>query len=282
MYEEIDPSGDLLIIITPSTEPLAPWPCPNERLAIEDEENGDKLADKDQAMEVEGHGGEEERVSSVDESMPSDQPSETAEPTPSETEDLSASAEAEESQLSLKVSSKHLCLASRRFGRMLTGDWAEAHTVHEDGLRHVEIEGFDPEAYKIIMHAIHGNYRKVPRKVDDLDLLLQLALIVDDLDCHESIELLCDTWLEKWKAVEIHQVDRVLIIWIFISSVLRHEPIFVRATYQAIVSSPVPVPTLGLPIRDHVVSTFSRVSKPTLNAVLTFVQKRSITGEKLR
>ncbi|KAH8904940.1 hypothetical protein BR93DRAFT_979644 [Coniochaeta sp. PMI_546] len=179
-----------------------------------------------------------------------------------EVQDHSSPPAAEQS--SFKVSSKHLSLASRRFKAMLAGDWSEAHTIHDDGLRHVEVEGFNPEAYKIIMNAIHGNYRGVPRQIHDLELLSQLALIVDDLDCLEAVEILCDLWLQGWWEQE-DVVNRRLILMIFISSVFRHGIIFERATYIAIMASEEPIPSLGLPIHDHILNKINETREYAVN-----------------
>lgn len=66
------------------------------------------------------------------------------------------------------VSSKHLCLASPRFRKMLTGDWLEAKPIYPDGRRHVSMEGFCVDALMTVMNVIHGinkNKIDVPRAV---------------------------------------------------------------------------------------------------------------------
>jgi hypothetical protein len=252
MYEEIDPSGDLLIIVVPPTEPLAVWPFPDGEYS---DDESDTSADDDEEMDESGDS--EGSSNSEDDEMDTDTEEPEAEPLPIETEEPASAPTPEE--LRLKVSSKHLCLASRRFQRMLTGQWIEANTVYDDGLRHVEIEGFHPEAYRIVMNAIHGNYRQVPRQIDDLDLLAKLALVIDDLECHEAVEINFDYWISGCNA-ECRKFDRDLFLWIFISSVFRQAEIFERATYTAIVKGTEPIPSLGLPIRDQVLREWSATS----------------------
>lgn len=255
MYEEIDPDGDLFLVLSPPVEPLAVWPFETDKIGSYDlnvkDEEGESIQFPNSLYARSGSPNDENELRGLIPEPWPDSPKEEGLST-GEIQDCSPPPAAEQSRF--KVSSKHLSLASRRFKAMLAGDWSEAHTVHDDGLRHVEVEGFNPEAYKIIMNAIHGNYRRVPRQIHDLELLSQLALIVDDLDCLEAVEILCDLWLRGWW-VQKDVVDRSLILMIFISSVFRHGIIFERATFIAIMASEEPIPSLGLPIRDHILST---------------------------
>jgi hypothetical protein len=34
--------------------------------------------------------------------------------------------------------------------------------VHSDGMKHVEIEGFDREAFETVLHLIHLNHDQIP------------------------------------------------------------------------------------------------------------------------
>jgi hypothetical protein len=155
-------------------------------------------------------------------------------------------------QLQLKVSSKHLMVASPRFKKMLSGDWVEAKTIHPDGYRHVELEGFDPEGTQIVLNILHGKTRRVPRTVD-LELLAKIAVVVDDLECHEEVEVFSDMWIAKSRASVPIEYDRDLILGILVASVFRKPDLFKSTTRTAILWSPSPIQTLGLPIRQSVV-----------------------------
>lgn len=149
--------------------------------------------------------------------------------------------------LSFKVSSKHVSLASRRFRKMLSGEWTEATTVHPDGCRHVELKGFNSEATNVVLSIIHGKTRSVPRSVG-FDLLVMIALLVDDLECHEEVEVFSDMWIEGLRADLPLEWGQDVIPWILVSSVFRKPKIFQTATRTAIVHSPDSIDSLGLPI----------------------------------
>jgi hypothetical protein len=146
-----------------------------------------------------------------------------------------------------EVSSKHVSLASRRFRKMLSGEWMEATTVHPDGCRHVELKGFNSEATNVVLSIIHGKTRSVSRSVD-FDLLVKIAILVDDLECHEEVEVFSDMWIEERRADLPLEWSQDVIPWILVSSVFRKPKIFQTATRTAILHSPDPMDSLGLPI----------------------------------
>lgn len=209
---DVDPGGDLKIVLSLLAQPFAPCKCDKELLP--------KSNDGEEAHHI-------GNVSSAtqDESLPHtpDQPPE----------------------LVSKVSSKHLTLASRRFKKMLGGDWIEARTFHPDGCRHVNMEGLDPTALKILMNIIHGKTRKVPRSVD-LELLAKIAVVVDDLECLEEVELFADMWLEGKSIPD--EMTRDLIMWILISATFQQHELLRQTTRTAILCGTGPFESLGLPI----------------------------------
>lgn len=177
--------------------------------------------------------------------------------------------EAEE-ELRVLVSSKHLMNASKRFKTMLTGGWVEATVVHSDGLRHVEMEGFDIDAFLVVMHILHHKNLKVPRTVN-LEGLAKIAVVVDDLDCVEAILPWKDKWLTKWRTTDpsLRSFGRDLIFWIMISAVFGLPKFFTVATKTAICYGAGPLPTLGLPIRKTVIGKLRLRDPYGTNSTLT-------------
>lgn len=92
-----------------------------------------------------------------------------------------------------KVSSKHLCLVSPRFKIMLTGRWREATTIYPDGMRHVDMEGFHPDAFEIVMNILHCHNDEVAQ-VLSLESLAQICMVVDDLQCHRAVHAFSQIW----------------------------------------------------------------------------------------
>jgi len=229
MYDEADPSGDLLITLLPSSEPFA----------TEAEESCSTLSE-DFFLAAAGLDSLEMWDLEEDDDDIGDEP----EP------------------LRIKVSSKRLCQAAARFKKMLTGPWIEATTVYDDGLRHIDMDGFDVDAFRVVMHVIHGNDSRVPSVVD-LDTLVKIALVVDDLHCAEAVAAFAALWISGVRMQLPDVCNRDLVLWIFVSYTLRLLDIFHTATSTAMFNSQGPIPTYGLPIRQGIVGKYT-TSPPCL------------------
>jgi hypothetical protein len=154
---------------------------------------------------------------------------------------------------SFKVSSKHLMLASQRFKKMLTGGWSEATTVYSDGCRHVDLEhdNFDPEALQILLHTIHGKTSMIPRFID-LEMLAKVAVLVDDFECYEELEIISDIRIRKLECSLPTDYNRDVVLWILICGVFHKPTLFERVTSIAITHGSGLFETLNLPISEPV------------------------------
>lgn len=242
MIREIDPDGDLLIALTPSSEPFADE-------ALFDAEAGDQK-DCTEFGDI-----EPETEESPLDNMP---------PAPDMVQDASMT-EPEQiddpvpQTFQFKVSSKNMASSSRRFKKMLSGVWLEATTIHTDGMRHVDMEGFDAEAFTIVMYLIHGRNRKdvVPREVE-LEMLAKIAVVTDDLGCYDAVALASEVWLEALKSTlnaASKQYNRTMIISLVIVCVFADSTRFNNCVRTAVWESRGPIPTMGLPIPGRVVGT---------------------------
>jgi hypothetical protein len=155
-------------------------------------------------------------------------------------------------EIRVRVSSRHLTLASPYFKRMLKGDWKEGCTLTADGCVSVRVMDCDPESLMIIMNIIHGHTRKVPRSVS-LDMLTKIAVLIDYYECAEAVELFTDTWIDYLKGPLPTTYGRSLILWTCISWVFRKSALFKTVTTVAQMQSYEPIQTLGLPIPQSIV-----------------------------
>ncbi|KAF5558002.1 integral membrane protein [Fusarium napiforme] len=151
-------------------------------------------------------------------------------------------------------SKKHLTLACRRAAKLFSSQFKEA-SVESDGLYHWKFEGiFDAEAFELVLKIIHGKTRDVPRSVK-LDLLSDIATIVDDLECHEAVAFFSTNWLFGW-TVEWLQPgqlrDKPLAQVILASFVFEHASLFQTYTKMAIRHNIDVISTYDLPIRADV------------------------------
>jgi hypothetical protein len=130
------------------------------------------------------------------------------------------------------VSGNHLSLASSYFEKMFAGPFTEGKPDHS-GLRQVSASDWDPEAFNIILTVLHGYHRDVPRSLS-LEMLAKLAMIVDYYQCHESIELYADIWLQRLKPNIPTVYGQDCILCLFISWVFVQPDIFQQMTRLAL------------------------------------------------
>lgn len=179
-------------------------------------------------------------------------------PKPDTEMEASAISEEEKASISsencvrIRVSSKHLILASSYFKRNLESGMSESHVLNSEGRVNIPMKDWDPEATLIVMNIIHGRTRKVPRRVD-FDLLTKIAILVDYLDCHEAIEPFSDMWIQSLNESVTYTYSKELVQWLCVSDIFQKERMFRDLTYEAIRQAKGPIETLGLPIRESLV-----------------------------
>lgn len=158
--------------------------------------------------------------------------------------------------LRIKVSSKHLALASRVLNNKLQFGSNDAVRQSDGRVHLVLAAGFDAKAVGIVMGAIHGRGSKVPRTVD-LETLAQIALFVDRFRLLDAVEIYAERWISNLQHTIPSTYNRDLVHWIYISHVFRRPDIFRTATKVAATQSSGPIETLGLPIREKIISIYA-------------------------
>lgn len=155
--------------------------------------------------------------------------------------------------LRIKVSSKHLSLASSRFRDQLRWEWSDANNAQSDGRFHVHLAGLDAKAVTIVMDAIHGRGSRVPRSLD-LERLAKVAVFVDEFQCYDAVEAYAERWIGQLERSQPSKYGRDTVLWIFVAYVFRRPDLFKTATRLAILQSTGPISDLGLPIREKIIS----------------------------
>lgn len=174
--EQIDADGDALLILTRPNAPLTGGHVPLWPDHLPDhgppEFKLDKLVLSSLKISNPAEGALETTGSSEAEDSVSERKSTT-------TPDIAP-------PVRMRLSSKHLTLASEYCRAAFAHDYAE--TKAESGYAYtLTAETWDHEALRVVMHVIHGQTRKVPRKVS-LDMLAKIAVIVDYYKCHEAVD----------------------------------------------------------------------------------------------
>ncbi|KAG7423122.1 hypothetical protein Forpi1262_v015769 [Fusarium oxysporum f. sp. raphani] len=234
LYENIDPNGDTLIIISYLTVLTQ---SADERVAAEEPAAADEpLAVEESAAAYEpDHRDGHFTFSSIDGTAHCHEGDESV------------------SELRLKVSQKHLTVASRRARAMFQRDYRETRKTEADGLYHWKIEPlFDPEALRIVMKVIHAQAQDLPDEVT-LQMIVSIAEVVDDLQCHDALSFFVKVWINRLSESVPSQMCDELVQWIFVASVFGLDEKFKQATRVAIMRSTGPIDILGLPMRPDIV-----------------------------
>jgi hypothetical protein len=180
---------------------------------------------------------------------------EPAEPEPPEPEPPEEPAEDDDTEpesIEIRVSSRHVALASTQFKRTLTGAWKEGTTLRSQGFLRMEIAEWDADALLILMNIIHGRTRSVPRLIS-LEVLAKIAVLVDYYECAEVVEIFSDMWITELKEKMPETYSRDTVLWICISWLFRKPEEFHTATTVALTESGSPIQDLGLPIPPGII-----------------------------
>ena len=156
----------------------------------------------------------------------------------------------EQGEVRIRLSSKHLTLASPVFKKMLQGPWRES-TV-SSGCQTVDASEWDVETTLILMNILHSRVRSVPRTIS-LEMLAKIAVLVDYYECYEALELFVDIWIEKLSRNLPTEYGRDLVLWLAISWVFSKDTLFQGITKVALTESRGLLQTFHLPIPQRLV-----------------------------
>lgn len=161
----------------------------------------------------------------------------------------------------MRVSSRHLMLASRVFGAMLDDSkFREGATLHAEGSVEIELPDDDPDAFAIVLDIIHNRTREVPRKVT-LHTLTQIAILVNKYEMLVAVEVFSDMWIRRLSKRGLPDnytfwCEEVL-SWLFISWVFEKPKIFKPMTKAIVQQAKLTVLPTDLPIPHTLQGMFS-------------------------
>ncbi|KAK8867596.1 hypothetical protein PGQ11_006174 [Apiospora arundinis] len=165
-------------------------------------------------------------------------------------------------EVRMRLSSKHLILASAFFKKMLQGPWEESRT------HSLEASDWDAEALLILMNIIHGRHRAVPRSIS-LEMLAKISVLVDYYRCHEVVELFATCWILDLRPSLPRKYGRDLTLWLLISWVFSQEDLFKTLTKVAIRETAGPLQTMNLPIPHHLVAIIDQKRQEIIHDIIS-------------
>lgn len=245
---ELDPDGDVILILQePIKTPFAVWEDSSQSALPKSTSSSSNTANL-------ATGTPKRAVNQITENVASDGTTKHVTTQLSNGQDLTSTDQARSHggmEVRMRVSSRHLILASRYFKRMLKGNWKESHTLSSDNSIVIHIFDWDPDIFLILMCIIHHGKRKVPTEMS-LETLAKFALLVDYYECLEAVELFVETWTSNLESTFSPVYSRNLILWLWISWVFQNQRLFDKAVITVTEHANGPMKTLGLHIPKEV------------------------------
>ncbi|KAF5978141.1 hypothetical protein FCOIX_6121 [Fusarium coicis] len=125
----------------------------------------------------------------------------------------------EQVEVRMRVSSRHLTLASRTLRAMLEGPWKEGNSSCQP-IRQISAEDWDAFALAIVMDSVHGRHHGIPIKIS-IGLLARIATIVDYYECRDAMYFNYKVWTPG-KTVP-PELGSLALLWLYVSWVFRDE-----------------------------------------------------------
>ncbi|KAL6922979.1 hypothetical protein FSST1_000253 [Fusarium sambucinum] len=171
-------------------------------------------------------------------------------------------------EIRMLVSGKHLVLASSYFKKMFSGPFIEGKAHHQSGLRQVTASDWDPKAFNIVLTAIHGYHREVPRFLD-LEMLAKVAMVVDYYECHEIVELYAEIWIGGLKSEVPTDYGRDCILCLFVSWVFLQPKMFQAMARLVLSHSGKTIDAGDIPIPSNILDEINEARLAYLDIIST-------------
>lgn len=224
-YHELDPDGDVYLI------------CGASALVTEGSEEST----------VDPKAQEHTTPTTVE--SPSDTTQESQKPT------IEADNTTSDPVLHIRVSSRHLTLASRVFKALLQTRFKEGKQLSSDGRTELLFPDDNGPAFLVLLNIMHGKFRSVPRKVT-ISMLTELAILVDKYELLETTDMLMKDWFRGLGSGSSIAYTYDILPLMCISWVFQRRDLFKEVTKRAQLETEGILETEKLPIPGSVLSMF--------------------------
>lgn len=115
----------------------------------------------------------------------------------------------------MRVSSRHLSLASSVFCRMLKGPWKESE-ADIDGIYEIKTSEWDAYALVIVLDIIHGHHKAVPQTIN-LEMMGKVTTIIDYYDCREVTDVFTTSWIKLLASALPETYGKESTVWLYLA-----------------------------------------------------------------
>jgi hypothetical protein len=162
-----------------------------------------------------------------------------------------------ETRFCIRVSAKHLTLASPVFKKQLTGSWKESVAYQDNGSVEITTEGWDIDAFLLLLRIMHCQFHQIPKHLP-LEMLAKVTILVDYYDCAEVMKFFTHMWLSSFEESQetpdrTARYSRDLILSLWIAWFYVTPGLFNDLTSTAMSQSNQEITNLGLPIPEPVI-----------------------------
>ncbi|KAK1143394.1 hypothetical protein N8T08_006722 [Aspergillus melleus] len=115
-----------------------------------------------------------------------------------------------------------ITLASASFERALKRGWKEGTSLLEKGSVEIPADGWDLEAFLILIDIFHARPQKVPKAVS-LELLAKVTVLADYYECQESVKFFASKWFNLLDDEPLPKDHRDLMLSLWITWVFKQS-----------------------------------------------------------
>ncbi|GFF55513.1 hypothetical protein CNMCM6936_005639 [Aspergillus lentulus] len=162
------------------------------------------------------------------------------------------------------------------------GKWKEGSTFVGTGSVEITTEGWDVEAFLILLRILHCQHHKLPKRVN-LELAAKIAVLADYYECNDLVGFIRDAWINCLREELPDMYSRNLILWLWISWYFNMPMKFKKATSIAMSQSKDEINALELPIPARIIYEMNQKRQQAIcKIILQLQQEREafMTGSK--
>lgn len=130
--------------------------------------------------------------------------------------------------VNMRVSSRHLILASPVFKAIIESRLPAGQTTSQPRAE-ITLHNDDPGAFEILMNIMHNHVRKVPDRVD-LEMMVKLSVLVDKYQVWQVMGLYVEMWMLKLHDSMPTSYTSDIMSWLSISWVFKLREDFKRVS----------------------------------------------------